>query len=102
MRDKMFFNSQNIKLMYFSKKLNLKYYDFYKIIALIGEQVYQLLLPNSMKIHNLFHISLLKPCNMRDKILSSSPINIKEEKKYKVKKTLNNYIYYSKLQYFVK
>lgn len=70
---------------------------FYKIIIPISKQIYQLTISNSMKIYNLFHVLLLKLCNMKNKALFSLPIDIKEEKKYEVKKIFDNCIYYGKL-----
>ena len=51
--DKVFFDSQNIKLTWPSKKLDLKYCDPYKIIAPISKQAYRLALPSSLKIYNI-------------------------------------------------
>jgi hypothetical protein len=52
---------KNIKSTKLFKKLNYKYYDFYEIKKLINKQAYKLiLLKNMKKIHNVFHVSLLK------------------------------------------
>ena len=37
-----------------------RYYGPYKIIRKVGEVAYQLELPRTSKIHNFFHVSLLK------------------------------------------
>ena len=42
------------------KKLAFKYCGPYEIIENIGEQSYELALPNHLHIHNVFHVSLLK------------------------------------------
>jgi hypothetical protein len=52
---------KNIKFRKFFKKLNYKYYDSYEIEKLINKQAYKLILfKNMRKIHNVFHVFLLK------------------------------------------
>ena len=63
-KDMVYFNSKNIKSTRPSKKLDYKYYGPYKIKLPIEKQAYRLRLPLSMKIHNVFHVSLLEPCNV--------------------------------------
>lgn len=58
-KDKVFFNSKNIKLTRLSKKLDYKFYRLYKVENLLGKQAYYLKLPDSMKIHNIFYVLLL-------------------------------------------
>ena len=42
------------------KKLSPKVCGPYVITKKVGEQAYELLLPPKLKIHNVFHVSLLK------------------------------------------
>jgi hypothetical protein len=43
-------------------KLSKRYYGPFKLIKAIGEIAFQLELPNTSKIHPVFHVSQLKPC----------------------------------------
>ncbi|KAK2441152.1 hypothetical protein QL285_012481 [Trifolium repens] len=43
-------------------KLSKRYYGPFKLIKAIGEVAFQLELPNTSKIHPVFHVSQLKPC----------------------------------------
>jgi len=42
-----------------SRKLLLKRYGLFKVLEHIGAVMYQLKLPPTMKVHNIFHIDLL-------------------------------------------
>ena len=42
------------------KKLSARYCGPYRIIKKINDQAYELLIPPHVKVHNVFHISLLK------------------------------------------
>ena len=101
---KVYFNSKNIESPRLAKKLDYKYYGPYKIEKLIEKQVYHLKLPLSIKIQNVFYISLLEPYTDTFKPNNSPPslIKVEGQKKYKVKKILDSCIHYNKLQYFVK
>ena len=99
-RDIIYLNSKNIKLMQLSKKLDYKYYKLYKVEFFIGKQVCCLWLPPSIKIYNAFYVSLLELCNIWPRSalppLLSVIVNEKEEK-YEVENILDSQLHYSKL-----
>ena len=85
--------------------MDWKFYGPYMIRDIVSKQAYCLNLPPAMKIHNVFHVSLLELCNLpRDGTAPPSPLPIKVngKEKYKVKEILNSKIYCGKLQYLVK
>ncbi|GKC71969.1 retrotransposable element Tf2 [Tanacetum coccineum] len=54
-------------------KLAAKYYGPYKIVARVGEVAYKLDLPVSSKIHDVFHVSLLKKSHGNHSVSSTLP-----------------------------
>ena len=103
--DMVYLNSKNIKSTRPSKKLDYKYYGPYEVELPIGKQAYRLRLPPSMKIHNVFHVSLLEPCNVRpgSALPPPPPIIVNEgEEEYEVEEILDSRLHYGKLQYLVK
>ena len=76
-----------------AKKLMPRRYGPFKITKKISPVVYQLDLPQSIKIHNMFHVDLLSPYKeteaYRTPYMRLSP-DIKEgEEEYKVKAILD-------------
>jgi predicted metal-dependent hydrolase len=97
---------KNIKIERSFRKLNHKWIESYKIKKVLRD-VCQLDLSSSMKIHNTFHISLLRKTAIDSLIeqiqLSSSSIMIDEdeEEKYEINDILDSRYHYGKLQYRV-
>jgi predicted metal-dependent hydrolase len=97
---------KNIKTKRSFRKLNHKWIESYKIKKLL-KKAYQLNLSSSMKIHDTFHISLLRKTaidSLIEQIQSSSSsvvINEDEEEKYEINDILNSRYHYDKLQYKV-
>ncbi|RVW71683.1 Transposon Ty3-I Gag-Pol polyprotein [Vitis vinifera] len=56
-------------------KLQPRYYGPFKVIDRIGTVAYQLQLPPDAQIHNVFHVSLLKPAHASIQACSSLPIS---------------------------
>uniref|UniRef100_A0A8C5WJ11 Integrase catalytic domain-containing protein n=1 Tax=Leptobrachium leishanense TaxID=445787 RepID=A0A8C5WJ11_9ANUR len=63
--DRVWLSSRNIKLLVPSMKLAPRYIGPYKILRRLNPVSYALALPPHFKIHNVFHVNLLKPllCN---------------------------------------
>jgi hypothetical protein len=84
------------------RKLNYKWIEFFKIKKIL-KKTCQFDLSQSMKIHDIFHTSLLRKVATNffiEQIQSSSSlIMINEEKKYEIDDILNDYYHYEKLQY---
>ena len=93
--DKIYFNSKNIKSTRSFKKLDYKYYGPFEIEESVGKQAYQLKLSKKMKIHNVFHVSLLEPYTKTNNsnVPAPPPIVVKGEDEYKVKKIFNSQIH---------
>jgi hypothetical protein len=102
-KDKILLNFRNIHIFRSSKKLDHKYYESFEIEELIEKQAYKLRLSHTFRIHNVFHVSLLKSYKERfDDVIASSSIMINEERHDEMKLILNSRLYRKRLQYLVK
>lgn len=59
--DQVLLSLENIKTKRPSKKLDIRRAGPYTIAAKVGPRAYRLDLPDSMRIHNVFHVSLIRP-----------------------------------------
>ena len=59
--DRVWLNARNIRTKRESKKLDWKNLGPYTILNAIGSHAYRLDLPENMKVHPIFHVSLLRP-----------------------------------------
>jgi len=57
--DKVWLNAKNIRTRQSSRKLDNKRHGPYEVKARVGTHAYRLELPITMKIHNVFQVSLL-------------------------------------------
>jgi hypothetical protein len=94
--------TKNIKTERSFRKLNHKWIDSYRIKKVI-KNACQLDLSQSMKIHDTFHISLLRSAS-NDSLIeqiqsSSSSIVIDEKEEYEMNDVLDSRYHYDKLQY---
>ena len=61
--DLVLLSTRNLEMKGVPEKLKKKFVGPFKIIQRIGQQAYKLLLPDTWKIHPVFHVSLLKKWN---------------------------------------
>jgi hypothetical protein len=104
--DKVWLLSTNIKTQRPSKKLDWKRLGPFEIIEKIGLQAYKLRLPASMKIHNVFHVSLLEPYHestIPNRIRPlPPPIVVDTHEEFEVEDILDSKRSYGALWYLVK
>ena len=56
----MLLSTRNLRMKGIPSKLRRRFVGPFKIIQCIGNQAYKFQLPDSWRIHNVFHVSLLK------------------------------------------
>ena len=103
--DKVWLLSTNIRTVRPSKKLDWKRLGPFSITKCIGTQAYQLALPNSIRIHNVFHVSLLEPYSA-SAIPGRTPpppppVIIDSEQEFEVEQILDSKFIRKRLHYLV-
>src|SRR5713226_5612635 len=93
---------KNIRTTRPSKKLDYKKIGPFRILAKIGSNAYKLDLPPAMRIHPVFHISLLEP-HTNNPLQSQKqepplPIETEGEPEYKLDEIVDSRLHYGKLQ----
>jgi hypothetical protein len=83
--------TKNLKLNVPKKKLGPKFVGPFKILDAVGAQAYRLALPTEKKIHNVFHVSLLKPYKGRvgEEYKGRLPLS-DEDSEWEVEKVLDH------------
>ncbi len=104
--DKVWLNRKHIKTDRPTEKLDYRRLGPYKITELVGKRAARLELPLSMKIHNVFHVSLLekwKPdLHGRNPIPLPPVVTPTGEEEWEVEKVLNSKIERGKMKFLVK
>ena len=84
-KKKIFLLHQNIKTKQSSNKLNCRKLKLFKILKKIKTLNYKLKLSKHMKIHSIFHVSLIKKASQNVKTYASE---VENKTEYEVKKIL--------------
>ena len=72
-----------------TKKLMPKWVGPFKVTACVNPVAYRLQLPGSMRIHNVFHVSLLKRFHSSDRhVLPPAPVIVEGEEEFEVHSVL--------------
>ena len=73
-------NIQHFVMNRVNPKLSAKYYGPSEVVEKIGEVAYRLKLPPSLKIHPVFHVSLLKKVVGKYKVEEVLPIGLEDDR----------------------
>jgi len=103
--DKVWLRRKNIKITRPSAKLDHKQIGPYTILAKIGSRAYKLDLPPTVKLHPVFHISLLEPAKTATEPIPGHeqppppPIIINDEPEWELEEILDSRQHRNNIQY---
>jgi hypothetical protein len=104
--DRVWLRSTNVRTERQSKKLDWKRLGPFTVIERVGTQAYRLELPKTMKIHSVFHVTLLDPYQESSipgrAQVPAPPVIIEDEVEYEVEVILDSKISRRRLMYLVK
>ena len=102
--DEVWLAGRNIRTIRPSKKLDYKFHGPFTITEVIGTQAYRLDLPKSLRIHPVFHVSLLEPHLPRQGHTTTPPppLEVDGEEEWEVEAVLDSKLRFNTLQYLVK
>jgi hypothetical protein len=104
--DKVWLSARNLKTRRPSKKLDWKNIGPFEVIEPIGTRAYRLALPDTMKIHDVFHVWLLEPASTDplpgQGIPNPPPVEIDGEEEWEVDAILSSRVKYKKIYYMIR
>jgi hypothetical protein len=72
------------------RKLMPKWVGPFVVLERIGAVAYKLRLPTSMKVHNVFHVSLIKPYRSDGRVQPPPPIEIDGEQEFEASRIIDH------------
>ena len=104
--DKVWLDAQHVRLKQPSRKLSHKRLGPYEIEEVVGPLNYRLNLPPTVRIHPVFHVSLLsplKPDHIPGRTHEEPPVvEVEGEEEWEVEEIRDSRLHYGKCQYLVK
>jgi transposase InsO family protein len=104
--DSVWLNTRNIRTRRPSRKLDHRKIGPFKVLEKIGSHAYRLELPETVRIHNVFHVSLLSLANEDpypgQHLPPPPPIEIDGEEEYEVDEILDSKRVCGRLRYLIK
>ncbi len=88
-----------------AKKLDWKYLGPYKVLEKVGKHAWKLELPNTVKIHPVFHVNLLEkvtPDNFDRAPHPVPPVVVDGQEEWEVEKILNSKRERNRIKYLVR
>jgi hypothetical protein len=106
--DSIWFRRKYVKSTQPSGKLDYKLIAPYTVMEKVGSRAYKLDLPPSIKLHSVFHISLLEPAEPDSEPIPGHiqppppPVIVEDEEEWELEEIVDSHHYRNQLQYQVK
>uniref|UniRef100_A0A8C5WKW7 Chromo domain-containing protein n=1 Tax=Leptobrachium leishanense TaxID=445787 RepID=A0A8C5WKW7_9ANUR len=102
--DQVWLSTRHIRLQVPTMKLAPCFIGPYRVLHRINPVSYELALPQALRIHNVFHVSLLKPllCNRFTRSnVPPPPVEVEGEEEYEIKAVLDSRLCKGSIQYMI-